>query len=158
MFLSLLLHEGQSTTWCVSCSTSIQVQVSGSTHNTVLKKLQSDTVYTVTVVPVYSAGEGQRMSENGKTCKPCMLITIGVGRKLQWGSTQGCLRAVVTSLEDSFREQTAKKTSENDMMTAGSFFPSQESIHVCPDWNYWPQSLACCNCSDVKNRQQGSQL
>lgn len=44
--------------------------MSGSTHNTVLKKLQSDTVYTVTVVPVYSAGEGQRMSENGKTCKP----------------------------------------------------------------------------------------
>ncbi|KAL7379726.1 hypothetical protein ABVT39_004851 [Epinephelus coioides] len=42
-------------------------QVSGSTYNTVLKNLQSDTVYTVTVVPVYSAGEGQRMSENGKT-------------------------------------------------------------------------------------------
>ncbi|CAJ1073879.1 collagen alpha-1(XII) chain isoform X2 [Xyrichtys novacula] len=43
------------------------VQVSGSTYNTVLKNLQSDTVYTVTVVPVYAAGEGQRMSENGKT-------------------------------------------------------------------------------------------
>uniref|UniRef100_A0A8C2Z6A7 Collagen type XII alpha 1 chain n=1 Tax=Cyclopterus lumpus TaxID=8103 RepID=A0A8C2Z6A7_CYCLU len=43
------------------------VQVSGSTFNTVLKNLQSDTVYTATVVPVYSAGEGQRMSENGKT-------------------------------------------------------------------------------------------
>ncbi|XP_054652752.1 collagen alpha-1(XII) chain isoform X3 [Dunckerocampus dactyliophorus] len=43
------------------------VQVSGSTYNTVLKNLESDTVYTVTVVPVYSAGEGQRMSENGKT-------------------------------------------------------------------------------------------
>ncbi|KAM9842426.1 collagen alpha-1(XII) chain [Aulostomus maculatus] len=43
------------------------VQVSGSTLNTVLKNLQSDTVYTVTVVPVYPAGEGQRMSENGKT-------------------------------------------------------------------------------------------
>uniref|UniRef100_A0A673B2H7 Collagen alpha-1(XII) chain n=1 Tax=Sphaeramia orbicularis TaxID=375764 RepID=A0A673B2H7_9TELE len=42
-------------------------QVSGSTFNTVLKNLQSDTIYTVTVVPIYSAGEGQRMSENGKT-------------------------------------------------------------------------------------------
>ncbi|XP_077407183.1 collagen alpha-1(XII) chain [Vanacampus margaritifer] len=43
------------------------VQVSGNTLNTVLKDLQSDTIYTVTVVPVYSVGEGQRMSENGKT-------------------------------------------------------------------------------------------
>ncbi|XP_061699936.1 collagen alpha-1(XII) chain isoform X2 [Syngnathoides biaculeatus] len=43
------------------------VQVSGNTFNTVLKNLQSDTVYTVTVVPVYSVGEGERMSENGKT-------------------------------------------------------------------------------------------
>ncbi|KAF3844687.1 hypothetical protein F7725_007850, partial [Dissostichus mawsoni] len=43
------------------------VQVSGSTYTTVLKNLQSDTLYTVTVVPVYSAGEGQRMSEDGKT-------------------------------------------------------------------------------------------
>ncbi|KAM8917084.1 collagen alpha-1(XII) chain isoform 2-T2 [Spinachia spinachia] len=43
------------------------VQVSGSTFNTVLKNLQSDTVYAATVVPVYSAGEGQRMSERGKT-------------------------------------------------------------------------------------------
>ena len=36
--------------------------------NTVLKNLQSDTVYAVTVVPVYAAGEGKRMTENGKTC------------------------------------------------------------------------------------------
>ncbi|XP_008275102.1 collagen alpha-1(XII) chain isoform X4 [Stegastes partitus] len=43
------------------------VQVSGSTYSTVLKNLQSDTVYTATVVPVYPAGEGKRMSENGKT-------------------------------------------------------------------------------------------
>uniref|UniRef100_A0A8C1FN31 Collagen, type XII, alpha 1a n=1 Tax=Cyprinus carpio carpio TaxID=630221 RepID=A0A8C1FN31_CYPCA len=35
--------------------------------NTVLKNLQSDTEYTVTVVPVYAPGEGKRMSENGKT-------------------------------------------------------------------------------------------
>lgn len=45
----------------------MQTQVSGSTYRTVLKNLDMDTEYTVTVVPVYSAGEGQPMSENGKT-------------------------------------------------------------------------------------------
>ncbi|KAM9354603.1 collagen alpha-1(XII) chain [Pholidichthys leucotaenia] len=54
------------------------VQVSGSTYNTVLKNLQSDTVYTVTVVPVYSAGEGQRMSENGKTLERSPVRNIQV--------------------------------------------------------------------------------
>ncbi|KAG7244369.1 hypothetical protein INR49_002894 [Caranx melampygus] len=54
------------------------VQVSGSTYNTVLKNLQSDTVYTVTVVPVYSAGEGQRMSENGKTLERSPVRSIQV--------------------------------------------------------------------------------
>ncbi|XP_060790300.1 collagen alpha-1(XII) chain isoform X3 [Neoarius graeffei] len=43
------------------------VQVSGNTFNTVLKNLQSDTVYDVTVVPVYAAGEGKRLTESGKT-------------------------------------------------------------------------------------------
>uniref|UniRef100_A0A672SCB3 Collagen type XII alpha 1 chain n=1 Tax=Sinocyclocheilus grahami TaxID=75366 RepID=A0A672SCB3_SINGR len=42
-------------------------QVSGTTTNTVLRSLQSDTVYTVTLIPVYAEGDGQRMSENGKT-------------------------------------------------------------------------------------------
>uniref|UniRef100_A0A3Q2T1R2 Collagen alpha-1(XII) chain n=1 Tax=Fundulus heteroclitus TaxID=8078 RepID=A0A3Q2T1R2_FUNHE len=42
-------------------------QVSGNTFNTVLKRLDADTVYTVSVVPVYAAGEGLRLSENGKT-------------------------------------------------------------------------------------------
>ncbi|KAL0969281.1 hypothetical protein UPYG_G00224980 [Umbra pygmaea] len=42
-------------------------QVSGSTTRTVLRNLMMDTLYTVTVAPVYQAGEGQRMSENGKT-------------------------------------------------------------------------------------------
>ncbi|XP_018587674.1 collagen alpha-1(XII) chain isoform X3 [Scleropages formosus] len=42
-------------------------QVSGSTTSTVLRNLQPDTIYTVTVVPVYPAGEGRRLSENGKT-------------------------------------------------------------------------------------------
>ncbi|KAF7662981.1 hypothetical protein LDENG_00222290 [Lucifuga dentata] len=53
-------------------------QVSGSTYNTVLKNLQSDTIYTVTVMPVYSAGEGQRMSENGKTLERSPVRNIRV--------------------------------------------------------------------------------
>ncbi|XP_036927761.1 collagen alpha-1(XII) chain isoform X2 [Acanthopagrus latus] len=54
------------------------VQVSGSTFNTVLRNLQSDTMYTVTVVPVYSVGEGQRMSENGKTLERSPVRNIQV--------------------------------------------------------------------------------
>ncbi|KAL4649016.1 collagen alpha-1(XII) chain-like isoform X1 [Arapaima gigas] len=42
-------------------------QVSGSTTTTVLKKLQPDTLYTVTVVPVYPEKAGKPQSENGKT-------------------------------------------------------------------------------------------
>ena len=92
--------------------------MSGSTYSTVLKNLQSDTVYTVTVVPVYSAGEGQRMSENGKTCNYCMHIVIGVGNMLQWWSIQECLDADVKPLEDRLQGlkqpiQTGKSTSEN---------------------------------------------
>uniref|UniRef100_A0A8B9RJI1 Collagen alpha-1(XII) chain n=1 Tax=Astyanax mexicanus TaxID=7994 RepID=A0A8B9RJI1_ASTMX len=43
------------------------VQVSGQTFNTVLKNLQSDSVYAVTVVPVYATGDGKALTENGKT-------------------------------------------------------------------------------------------
>eukprot|EP00063_Salmo_salar_P085538 XP_014060373.1 PREDICTED: collagen alpha-1(XII) chain isoform X8 [Salmo salar] len=35
--------------------------------NTVLKGLTPDTIYTVSVVPVYEVGDGKKMSENGKT-------------------------------------------------------------------------------------------
>nr|XP_057921467.1 collagen alpha-1(XII) chain isoform X1 [Doryrhamphus excisus] len=42
-------------------------QVSGSTTSTVLKNLEADTEYTVTVVPVYHEMEGLPLSENGKT-------------------------------------------------------------------------------------------
>ncbi|XP_051908747.1 collagen alpha-1(XII) chain-like isoform X2 [Hippocampus zosterae] len=42
-------------------------QVSGSTTSTVLKNLQSDTEYSVTVVPVYHEMEGLPQTENGKT-------------------------------------------------------------------------------------------
>ncbi|XP_038823365.1 collagen alpha-1(XII) chain-like [Salvelinus namaycush] len=53
-------------------------QVSGTTTNTVLKNLMSDTLYTVTVVPVYPAGEGKRMSENGKTLERIPVRNIQV--------------------------------------------------------------------------------
>uniref|UniRef100_A0A8C7UMR5 Collagen, type XII, alpha 1b n=1 Tax=Oncorhynchus mykiss TaxID=8022 RepID=A0A8C7UMR5_ONCMY len=43
------------------------MQVSGGTTNTILRNLLSDTLYTVTVVPVYPEGEGLRQSETGKT-------------------------------------------------------------------------------------------
>ncbi|TTT46706.1 Collagen alpha-1(XII) chain [Bagarius yarrelli] len=42
-------------------------QVSGTSTTTILRGLQPDTLYTVTVYPVYAEGNGQRMSENGKT-------------------------------------------------------------------------------------------
>ncbi|CAL8312223.1 unnamed protein product, partial [Boreogadus saida] len=42
-------------------------QVSGTATSTVLRSLQPDTVYTVTLVPVYAVGDGARMTENGKT-------------------------------------------------------------------------------------------
>ncbi|KAE8286439.1 Collagen alpha-1(XII) chain Precursor [Larimichthys crocea] len=41
--------------------------VSAGTTNTVLRGLQPDTVYTVSLVPVYPIGDGKTMSENGKT-------------------------------------------------------------------------------------------
>lgn len=47
----------------------LQDQVSGTTTSTVLRNLDSDTEYTVTVVPVYPEMEGKSMSENGKTSK-----------------------------------------------------------------------------------------
>ncbi|XP_055088149.1 collagen alpha-1(XII) chain isoform X2 [Periophthalmus magnuspinnatus] len=42
-------------------------QVSGSTTTTVLRNLEANTEYTVTVVPVYHEMEGKPMSKNGKT-------------------------------------------------------------------------------------------
>uniref|UniRef100_A0A8C1H3K0 Collagen alpha-1(XII) chain n=1 Tax=Cyprinus carpio carpio TaxID=630221 RepID=A0A8C1H3K0_CYPCA len=42
-------------------------QVSGTTTSTVLKNLEPDTTYTVTVVPVYHEMEGKPLSENGRT-------------------------------------------------------------------------------------------
>ncbi|XP_028296318.1 collagen alpha-1(XII) chain isoform X2 [Gouania willdenowi] len=41
--------------------------VSGGTTSTVLRGLQPDTLYTVSLLPLYDDGEGKTMSENGKT-------------------------------------------------------------------------------------------
>lgn len=46
-----------------------QMQVSGMSTNTLLRDLQPDTKYTVTLVPVYTEVEGKRSSANGKTSK-----------------------------------------------------------------------------------------
>lgn len=43
--------------------------MSAGTTNTILRGLQPDTLYTVSLVPVYAEGEGKTMSENGKTSK-----------------------------------------------------------------------------------------
>ncbi|XP_056260514.1 collagen alpha-1(XII) chain isoform X3 [Seriola aureovittata] len=47
--------------------TESMTQVSGMSTNTVLRDLQPDTEYKVTLVPIYSDVEGKRVSENGKT-------------------------------------------------------------------------------------------
>ncbi|KAM8725153.1 collagen alpha-1(XII) chain isoform 2-T3 [Acanthopagrus schlegelii] len=47
--------------------TDSMTQVSGMSTNAVLRDLQPDTEYKVTLVPIYSDMEGKRMSENGKT-------------------------------------------------------------------------------------------
>lgn len=46
-----------------------QEQVPGSTTSTILRNLEPDTMYTVTLVPVYHEMEGKPLSENGKTSK-----------------------------------------------------------------------------------------
>uniref|UniRef100_A0A8C7T5B9 Collagen type XII alpha 1 chain n=1 Tax=Oncorhynchus mykiss TaxID=8022 RepID=A0A8C7T5B9_ONCMY len=66
-------------------------QVSGSTTNTVLKNLMSDTLYTVTVVPLYPPGEGKRMSENGKTLERTPVRNIQV-----FGPTTNTLNVSLT--------------------------------------------------------------
>uniref|UniRef100_A0A3B3Q4H7 Collagen, type XII, alpha 1b n=1 Tax=Paramormyrops kingsleyae TaxID=1676925 RepID=A0A3B3Q4H7_9TELE len=43
------------------------VQISGGTTSTVLRNLHPDTLYTVSVVPVYPETEGKRQSEKGRT-------------------------------------------------------------------------------------------
>uniref|UniRef100_A0A3Q2DYK5 Collagen alpha-1(XII) chain n=1 Tax=Cyprinodon variegatus TaxID=28743 RepID=A0A3Q2DYK5_CYPVA len=71
------------------------VQVPGSTYNTVLRNLDSDTLYTVSVVPIYASGEGLRLSENGKTLERSPVRNIRVFNpttntlNVQWEAATG---------------------------------------------------------------------
>lgn len=52
-----------------------QEQVSGSTTSTVLRNLDPNTVYKVTLLPVYDQDvEGKRQSENGKTSRSTYIV------------------------------------------------------------------------------------
>lgn len=52
-----------------------QEKVSAGTSSTILRSLQPDTVYTVSLVPVYAEGDGKTVSENGKTSElPVVLL------------------------------------------------------------------------------------
>uniref|UniRef100_A0A8C7T5A7 Collagen alpha-1(XII) chain n=1 Tax=Oncorhynchus mykiss TaxID=8022 RepID=A0A8C7T5A7_ONCMY len=73
-------------------------QVSGTTTSTVLKNLMSDTLYTVTVVPVYPPGEGKRMSENGKTRESTYRFTV---RMVNYVLYTGPVKALMASSEHS---------------------------------------------------------
>lgn len=65
----------------VHLSSFLKTQVSGSTTSTVLQKLNPDTEYTVTVVPVYPEMEGISQSEKGKTSE--LTASDSVGHSLQ---------------------------------------------------------------------------
>lgn len=110
---------------CCCCST-LQVQVPGRTHNTVLKNLQPDTDYTVTVAPVYPAGEGNPQSERGKTRKQHVVL-LGLSE----GEVR--IRSGMLSRCDIFGR-------DDQAVFFFSLFSS--SLHICPDQSFWPGLLA----------------
>lgn len=57
--------------------------MSAGTSSTVLRGLQPDTLYTVSLVPVYPEGDGKIMSENGKTSKTQLEPTVLLNHFLQ---------------------------------------------------------------------------
>lgn len=121
MFLALIVQNDS-----YLCHSALQVQVPGRTHNTVLKNLQPDTDYTVTVVPVYSTGEGKPESENGKTCKHHLFLIVFSEwevRILSWMLS----RCDILGRDD----QTV-------------FLQSEASVHICPEQSFWPELLARC--------------
>lgn len=69
-----LSSQRTSSPYCFCCSFEAanlccfkQEKVSAGTSSTILRSLQPDTVYTVSLVPVYADGDGKTVSENGKT-------------------------------------------------------------------------------------------
>lgn len=68
-----------------------QEKVSAGTSSTILRSLQPDTVYTVSLVPVYAEGDGKTVSENGKTSElPAVAFNQRSGSLLTTGVVQGC--------------------------------------------------------------------
>lgn len=57
----------------------LQTRVSGMSTNTMLRDLQPDTEYRVTLVPVYSDVEGKQVSENGKTSESEVFVVTETG-------------------------------------------------------------------------------
>uniref|UniRef100_A0A3Q1GZJ3 Collagen alpha-1(XII) chain n=1 Tax=Anabas testudineus TaxID=64144 RepID=A0A3Q1GZJ3_ANATE len=65
-------------------SSMVGLQVPAGTTSIVLRNLTPDTLYTVSVLPVYPAREGKRQSDNGKTCKSlCFCKPLGFARNLK---------------------------------------------------------------------------
>uniref|UniRef100_A0A3Q3JN84 Collagen, type XII, alpha 1b n=1 Tax=Monopterus albus TaxID=43700 RepID=A0A3Q3JN84_MONAL len=74
-------------------------QVSRSTTSTVLKNLEPNTEYTVTVVPVYHEIEGKPQSEKGKTLKNLQVTDPTTSSlKVRWDPAEGNYRVAYSSL------------------------------------------------------------
>lgn len=61
--------SGQSLIIVGLCLFNVKETVAATSTTTILKGLLPDTLYTVSLVPVYEVGDGQKQSENEKTSK-----------------------------------------------------------------------------------------
>uniref|UniRef100_A0AAQ5ZH46 Collagen alpha-1(XII) chain n=1 Tax=Amphiprion ocellaris TaxID=80972 RepID=A0AAQ5ZH46_AMPOC len=70
-------------------------QVPASTTTIILRNLMPDTQYTVSVLPVYPAREGKRLSEDGKTCRNLKVTdpTTSTLNVLRWDPAVGNVRS-----------------------------------------------------------------
>lgn len=70
LFLLMIMHVIHCIAFLFFPPTCKQEQVSGSATTTVLRNLDPNTVYKVTLLPIYEKdAEGKRQSENGKTSR-----------------------------------------------------------------------------------------
>jgi len=53
-----------------------QETVSAGTTSTILRGLKPNTLYSVSLVPVYAGGDGKTMSENGKTSEASTMKSL----------------------------------------------------------------------------------
>uniref|UniRef100_A0A3B4UBZ5 Collagen type XII alpha 1 chain n=1 Tax=Seriola dumerili TaxID=41447 RepID=A0A3B4UBZ5_SERDU len=94
-------------------------QVSGTTTATVLKNLDPDTEYTVTVVPVYHEMEGKSQSENGKTMKNLKVTDPTINTlTVRWDPAVGNVRSYKVSYtaEPGGEERTVSGMSTNTVL------------------------------------------